>query len=138
MPPMNVTYVGNPKFACPRSYYHSVAVGSIAGGTIVLVGDVVQCRVPFGATFLTTYLTFDHRFIPWSSNRYTTDFPLLDQVSYLDGNPSPFYIAANVISAAIPGTAHFGYVFVFPGYAQLYEIALPPQPAGYWLPAPPP
>jgi len=130
----NVTYLGNPHFAAPRSYWRAIAVGYGPGASITRSGNVVHVHQNFTGGFIDTYLMLDSRFTPWSSNRWTLDHIFLEQVSYLSGDPTPQYFHANVGYGPEPGSGKWCATMAYDGGTDYYFAYLPDAPSGYWLP----
>lgn len=131
---MNVTYTANPEFAAPRSYWQSIAVGYGAGAIATLADNVIHIHQNFTGGFIDTYITLDPRFAVWSSNRWTLDHIFLEQVSYLNGDPTPFYFHANSGWGRDDSRARWCATMAYDGSTDYYFVDLPAAPSGYWLP----
>lgn len=133
---MSAIYLPGGQFAFPRSYCEGLWVRH-EPGTFSWDGTLLQFVVGVPPNALCK-VTFDDRFTPWSSNRWTLDHVVVDATyTTIPGGltfPLPFYL-----QWMIPPDKTRAHLLVDTGYGSLYdEILFDPQPPGYWLPEPDP
>lgn len=136
MPVPAAIYLENPRFAAPRAYWQCIAIGYGPDAVVSRADNVVHIHEDFVGGFIDTYVTLDPRFIPWSSNRWTLDFIFTDQVSYLNGNPTPLYFTCAIGFGLNPLNGHWCCTLAYPGGTDYYFSELPAAPTSYWLPIP--
>jgi hypothetical protein len=86
--------------------------------------------------YFTTYV-IDERFLPWSSNRWTLDFIVVDcwWQAFFDGIHHVQSFTTNHWYRSDPPLATISLINPFASAAE-YFIPLPSQPSDYWLPLP--
>jgi hypothetical protein len=128
------TYVTAPQFAFPRSFMQGLYFRH--DGAIVS-WDLSQLKVIVaGFPDALVIYTFDDRFVPWSSNRWTIDHVLTAATYEYPPNPTQFPLPYYIGWIIPPGESR-GHLLLDCIYgADFSTITLPTQPSGYWLPPP--
>lgn len=130
------TYTGNPRFAGPRAYWQQIAIGYGGGASIVRVADQVHVHQNFSGGYIDSFISLDTRFVAWSTTSWTLDHIFVDQVSYLNGLPTPYYFSCNIGYGPNPVTRQWCATLAYSGGTDYYFVDLPPAPTTYWQPQP--
>jgi hypothetical protein len=123
------------RFAFPRSYAYQLSIID-ATATVILAGDTIIVMFDASIGYFTTYV-LDPRFLPWTSNRCTLDFIVLDcwWQAFFDGVHHVQSFTTNHWYRGTPAVATVSLINPFAS-AMEHFIPLPSQPSDYWL-APP-
>jgi hypothetical protein len=127
------TYNAIPKFAFPRSYIHQLVV-SDQSPNITLTDNVILTTIDITIGYWIVYV-LDPRFMAWSSNRYTLDFPVVECYwqAFFDGVHHPQSVATNYIyygPTPLPSLEVRNPFLV----TDQHVFPLAAAPPGYWVP----
>jgi hypothetical protein len=127
-------YFPSAKFAFPRSYFARILVTD-QSPNITLVGNLIHTDIDASIGYGIWYV-LDIRIMPWSSNRYTLDFPVIDcwWEAFFDGIHHPQGYEVNF---TYHGTPLLPCLEIRNPFIQtdqeVFNVAQ--APPNYWLPA---
>lgn len=128
------SYIPGGQFAFPRSYVAGLEVRH--DGPFLYWDGVILRWIVAGSPNALVEVTFVANFEQWSSNRWTLDHIILNATYEYPPNPTQYELPYHIIWRVPPGK-HSPHILLDAHYGENYStIALPSQPAGYWL-APP-